>query len=134
MNVVVLAGNLCFDPELRYTASGQGVCGFRLAVNRNKDKADFIDVTVFDGTRSEGQGLASRCAEWLQKGSKVVVNGSWQVENWEDKDGNRRTNHKCIANRVDFMANTKPREEQQGYTPQVPIGQVQSVDPDDIPF
>lgn len=135
MNVVALAGNVCFDPELRFTAGGTAVCNFRLAVNRSKDETDFIDVIAFNS--KSGSRLAERCAEWLQKGSKVAVNGRWQVRQWEDKDGNRRYSHECVANQVDFLANTKSREEQAqqtSYTPRANTGQVQEVDPNDIPF
>jgi len=56
-NQVVLMGNLTRDPELRTTPSGQSVCSFSLALNRQwkgqdgqtQEAVDYIDVVAWAG-------------------------------------------------------------------------------------
>lgn len=46
-NKVIIMGNLCADPELRYTPSGTAVSDLRLAVTTKKKSGDetvFVDV------------------------------------------------------------------------------------------
>ena len=64
------------------------VADFTLAVDRgftNKDgekKTDFVPVTVW-------KKLAETCAEWVKKGSLIAVEGRIQVENYENKEGEK---------------------------------------------
>ena len=41
LNIVILMGNLCADPELKKTPSGVSVCTFRLGVARQYKDAQF---------------------------------------------------------------------------------------------
>ena len=88
-NVVVLIGNMAFDPELKYTNAGKPLCNLRLAVQRNfknadgEREADFIDCVAW------GQA-AEFVANNLGKGRQVAVHGSLRVQTYEDRDGNRR--------------------------------------------
>lgn len=47
MNIVCLVGRLTADPELRKTASGDSFTAFSIAVNRDKNKADFINCVAW---------------------------------------------------------------------------------------
>ena len=90
-NSVVLSGNLTRDFELRYTQSGLPVASSGLAVNRRwksgdewKEDTSFIDLTVWDK-------LAENAAESLHKGTNVIVEGRIRQENWESKEGDKRS-------------------------------------------
>lgn len=104
-NKVVIAGNLCRDPELRYTGSGSPVCGMSLAINdkyktksgESREEVCYIDVTVWG---SQGEN----CNNYLNKGSSVLVEGKLKQEKWTDKTTNQeRTKHGITADKVVFM-------------------------------
>jgi len=134
LNKVFLIGNLTRDPELRYTGSGKAVCNFDLAVNQsykdaasNETKKDtlFIKISVWNK-------MAEVCAEYLKKGSKVLVEGRLRMEKWES-EGKTRTKIDVQAQRVQFLS-------ARGAAPGEPVPEVpeepeesQAVD-DDIPF
>ena len=70
-NIVILSGNLVKDPELRYTQGGDAVCNFRIAVNSKfgeKEKTLWQDIVCW-------KGQAEAVANYLTKGSKVIVTG-----------------------------------------------------------
>jgi single-strand DNA-binding protein len=90
INVVVLTANLAADPELRTTPSGAVVCSLRVAnsVRRRRgeqwvDKPSFFDVEVW-GKQAEA------CGQWLRKGSRVVVHGEIEIDEWSDRQTGQR--------------------------------------------
>jgi single-strand DNA-binding protein len=95
-------GRLTADPELRVTTSGMEVCNMRLAVQRRRGKdgedrgAFFINVVAFNG-------LAGVCNRYLHKGSRVLVEGQLDVEEWTGRDEMRRYTPKIIAEQVEFL-------------------------------
>ena len=76
LNKAMIIGNLGRDPEMRYTANGQAVTQFTVAVNRNyrdsnnewKEETEWFRVVAWGP-------LAERTAEYLRKGRKVYVEG-----------------------------------------------------------
>jgi len=105
VNVVVITGNLTRDPELRHLGSGTAVCKLRVAVNSRRkdgqtgewvDKPNYFDVTVW-GAQGEN------CANYLQKGRPVAVEGRLDWREWEDQGGNKRQSVEIIANSVQFL-------------------------------
>lgn len=105
-NHVSLVGNLTRDVETRFTGSGATVGSFGIAVNSRekdgagyKDRADFFEVTVFGKT-------AEACAEFLSKGSAVLVSGKLRLERWE-KDGKKYSAVKVAAFDVQFLSPKK---------------------------
>ena len=102
-NKVLLMGNLTRDPELRYTASGAAVASFGLAVNRKfkqgeewKDEVCFVDITVW-GKQGEN------CAQYLNKGSLVFLEGRLNYQTWEADGGQKRSKLEVVANNVQFL-------------------------------
>lgn len=101
MNSCVLTGRLVADPELRTTPSGLSVCRFRIAVDRpfqksgEDRKADFIDVVAW-------RSNADFVTKYFRKGSMIAVQGSLQTNNYEDKNGNKRTSYEIVADRTEF--------------------------------
>ena len=119
INRVVLTGNLTRDPELRSTPSGTPVCSLRLACNTRRrdasgqwvDKPNYFDITVW-GAQGEN------CAQYLQKGRPVAVDGRLEWREWEDKQGNKRQSVDIIADAVQFLGSRDGGENGGRFTPQ----------------
>ena len=100
INNITIVGNLTRDPELRFTPSGTPVASFGLAVNKriqNKDSGEWINSADFFNVVAWFK-LAENCAQSLFKGDRVLISGRLSQENWEDKDGQKRSAYKIIAN------------------------------------
>jgi single-strand DNA-binding protein len=104
-NRVIIAGNLTRDPEYKQLASGQPVCRLGIASNRqfkNRQSGDmvqevcFIDVDVW-GPQAES------CRQYLRKGSPVLIEGRLKFDSWEDDNGQKRSKHTIVADRVIFL-------------------------------
>lgn len=109
MNKIMIIGNLTRAPELRTTAAGVPVCRFCVAVNRrftSDQGADFFDVVTFRKT-------AENCASYLVKGRKVCVVGALRINEYTDREGNRRTSVDIAADEVEFLSprTDEPREQ-----------------------
>ena len=100
MNKVIISGNLGKEPELR-DAGGTPVANFSVAVKGYKDETEWVNVVAWDKT-------ASNCKKFLDKGSKVLVEGRLQTRSYE-KDGVTRYMTEVIANQVEFM--DKPKQQ-----------------------
>ena len=104
INRVVLTGNLTRDPELRSTQGGTAVCSLRIATNsRRKDasgnwveKPNYFDVTVW-GAQGEN------CAQYLQKGRGVAVDGRLEWREWDTPEGQKRQAVEIVADSVQFL-------------------------------
>jgi single-strand DNA-binding protein len=100
--LVVVAGRLGRDAELRYLQDGTAVCSLSLAVDlyRGKDRPKdtlWLDVKCWDKT-------AERVGE-LAKGEPILVEGSLDMEKWTDRQtGVERTKVVVRANRVQRMS------------------------------
>jgi len=73
---IILAGNLGRDPEARTTPSGAKVTSFSVATNRtyNNSQGEKVKETCWFRISAWGK-LADVCAQYLHKGSKVLVEG-----------------------------------------------------------
>lgn len=101
-NSVTLVGNVTREPELRYTAAGQAMAKFGLAVNRRwqnrqtqewEEQVSFFDVSCW-------QQLAENVSETLGKGSRVTVTGRLDQRSWETQDGDKRSKIEIVADDV----------------------------------
>lgn len=105
-NKVILVGRLTRNPELRYSPNGTPIAGFGLACNRKfrqgddlKEEVLFIDIVCFGKT-------AENTAQYLAKGSGVIIEGRLQQRRWETDDGQKRSKHEVVADGVTFMPKT----------------------------
>ena len=98
MNTVNLIGNLATEVELRDVGDEKKVASFLLAVGRGTRDggADFVWVSAW-----ERQG--ELCAEYLEKGNRVGIEGRLKSRTWEH-DGRRRDAVEVVARRVDFLS------------------------------
>ena len=95
----IAVGNLTRDPELRYTGDGTPVCDFTIAINekrKGRTSTLFMPVTIF----SKG---AESCGKYLTKGQSALAEGRIVNEEWEDKDGEKRSRMKLLAFTVQFL-------------------------------
>ena len=105
-NRVILIGNLCADPVVRYIGSGTAVCDLRLAINRTwfdkasntkKEETTFVDVTMW-GRDAEVAG------EYLAKGKPVMIEGRLKQETWDDKaTGQKRSKISVVGESMQFL-------------------------------
>ncbi len=106
-NRVVLVGNITREIELRYTQSGTAVTDIGLAINERKknpsgewvDDPQFIDVTLWGRT-------AEVAAEYLGKGSPILIEGRLRLESWES-DGQKRSRLKVVGERMQMLGKPK---------------------------
>jgi len=75
-HTIIIVGNLGREPELRYSPSGQPVSNFPVATNRTYTGANGEQVkeTIWFRVSTWGK-QAETCAQYLKKGSKVLVEG-----------------------------------------------------------
>ena len=97
MNKLILMGRLTADPEVRYTQDSKAVASFNFAVNRRFDKenSDFFRCVAF-GKTAEG------IEKMVKKGTKLVVAGSIQNNNYTDKNGVKRYEMQVIVDEFEF--------------------------------
>ncbi|MFY9115251.1 MAG: single-stranded DNA-binding protein [Dethiobacteria bacterium] len=131
LNRVILIGRLTRDPELRYTPSGAAVTTFTLAVDRRftnqqgERETDFIRIVAW-------QKLAETCANYIEKGRLVAVEGRLQIRSYEDKEGIRRNVAEVVADSVQFLEG--PRDRKKDEAAGEDIDSELNFKEDDIPF
>ncbi len=103
-NKVILMGNLTRDVETRTTPSGQTVGNFSLAVTRSwKDQnGQTQDQTSFINCVAWGK-VGEIIAQYVQKGSPLLVSGRLDQRSYEDKDGNKRQAVEVVVEDFNFI-------------------------------
>lgn len=150
LNKAIVIGNLTRDPELRSLPSGIKVCSFSLATNRvwkdkngvKQESADYHNVVVF-GRQAE------TVAQYMKKGSSILVEGRMQTRSWDDKtSGEKKYRTEIIADRTQFGPRggttesggstpkaSAPKTEQKGGEELDSIEYPEEdINPEDIPF
>lgn len=101
----IICGNLTRDPEMRATPSGAQVCSFSVAVNRsyrdasgaNVENVSYIDCSAWGKT---GETIA----QYMKKGSGILVSGRLEQRSWEDKaTGSRRSRVEIVVEDFNFL-------------------------------
>lgn len=113
INKVMITGNLTRSPELRSTQGGTAVLTFGVAVNDRRknpqtgdweDYPNYVDCALF-GKRAE------TVSKFIDKGSKVAIEGSLRYSSWE-KDGHKRSKLEVIVDEIEFMSRRDQGEAQ----------------------
>jgi len=105
-NKVIMMGNLTRDPEYKQLPSGQAICKLGLACNRqfkNRQTDAMIQEVCFVDIDVWGQ-QAQACQQYLQKGRAVLVEGRLKFDTWQDNNGQTRSKHSIVADRVLFLS------------------------------
>lgn len=135
LNKVMLIGRITRKPEVRFLPSGMQVTSFSIAVNKKfkdksgewKEEAHFFDVDTFGK-------LAERVGS-LDKGYQILIEGELRQERWEDKNNEKRSKVKIVANRIALIG--KPADANGMEKKPSEIEDDASIDldnEDDIPF
>lgn len=143
LNKAILIGNLTRDPELKSLPSGMKVCSFSLATNRvwkdkngaRQESTDYHNVVVF-GRQAE------TVAQYMKKGSSILVEGRIQTRSWDDKNsGEKKYRTEVVADRTQFgpksgvsapsSSNNAPESKDEVDTIEYPE---EDINPEDIPF
>ena len=110
MNLITLTGNLGRDWE--QANSNTVIAKNSLAVRRDfKNKqtseydTDWIPLTAFSKT-------AETLMQYTSKGSKVLIVGKLQTNNYTDKNGNKRTSYDVIVDRFEFLDSKGDNQQQ----------------------
>lgn len=146
LNKALVIGNLTRDPEMKSLPSGVQVTSFSVATNRvwkdkngaKQESADYHNIVVF-GRQAE------TVAQYLRKGSSVLVEGRMQTRSWEGTDGKKNYRTEIVADRVQFgprsggsgaTAATAPKTEDKQEAPPMETIEYpeESINLDDIPF
>lgn len=132
MNKVSITGRLVADVELKVVGEKGTFLGqFTLAVDKgfgDNKKTAFVPCKVWGKS-------AESLSKYTKKGSKIAVCGSIEQENWEDKDGNKRSKLVIIADMyegIEFL--DSPKSEGQATNAGSFDDDVTPVDDGDIPF
>lgn len=89
VNKVILVGNLGSKPELKYTSAGQAIANLSVATSESwtdKNTGQKVDKTEWHRVCLFGK-LAEIAGQYLDKGSKVYVEGKLQTRKWQDQSG-----------------------------------------------
>ena len=118
----IIVGNLGKDPETRYTAGGDPVCNFSVAVTeswKSKD-GEKKENTTWYRVNAFGK-LAEICGQWLKKGASVLIEGKMNCREW-DKDGVKQYSWELKADSMQMLGgksdSQRPADSQDGgYEP-----------------
>lgn len=90
VNKVILIGNLGRDPEIRTMQSGDKVANLALATSESwkdrttgerRERTEWHRISVF------AQGLVTIIERYVQKGSKLYIEGQLETRKWTDQQG-----------------------------------------------
>ena len=92
INKVILVGNLGAKPEVKYASNGNAISNLSVATSESwtdkstgqkQERTEWHRVSLFGK-------LAEIAGQYLDKGSKVYVEGKLQTRKWQDQNGQDR--------------------------------------------
>lgn len=145
LNKVMLMGHLTRDIEIKSIQSGQTVGSFGIAVNHKyktsggeqREDVMFVDCTAWGKT-------AEVMAQYLAKGRAVYVEGRLKLDQWDDKQGGKRSKLSVVVESFQFIdakgGGEEPAQERPATRPagrpsaKPPNTGHNPMQPEDIPF
>lgn len=100
MNICIMMGRPTKDPEIHYTQDGKPIARFTLAVDRRfkregQQDADFHDCICFSRQ-------AEFVEKYIQKGTKILVTGALQDNNYQGRDGQMVYRKQIVCDSIEF--------------------------------
>ncbi len=137
VNKVILIGNLGQKPEMRYTATNSAVANLSIATTeswKDKESGEMRDKTEWHRVVFFGKP-AETIEKYLDKGSKIYVEGKLQTRKWQDKEGKDRWTTEIIGNQFNFL-DSRPNQNESNLDQSDPSSQHgdTGISEDDIPF
>lgn len=116
MNQIILCGRLCSDPDVRYGTNSNAIAKFSIAVDRRfkrdgQPTADFFNCVAFGKT---GEFIE----KYFHKGSKILLNGEMQNNNYKNKEGQMVYGFQVAVNNVEFAESKSQQNNAQQAKPQ----------------
>lgn len=139
INKVILIGNLGQAPDTRYMGSGECMTTLSLATTEKwKDKMGEVKTDTMWHKIVLFKKLAEKAAEFLQKGSKVYIEGRIRYRQFQDESGKKQWRTEIHCEHLQFL-DARPKGEtltQDGHQNSVKTGAVDIGEgyDDDIPF
>jgi len=139
LNSCSFIGRLGKAPETRVTPNGDAVTNFSIACGwktKSKEGTEWVNISTFGK-------LAEICAQYLDKGSQVYVQGKMKTEKYEDKNGVTKYSTKIAADTVQFLGKGKEADATEKHdsrnvaatkAPTNPYATPFDDMPDDLPF
>lgn len=139
LNKVLLIGRLGQDPEKKSTPSGKTVVKLSLATNEHytdrsgekREKTEWHRLVFWEK-------LANIVAEYCNKGSLIFIEGSLRNNEWQDKDGNKKSITEITVLSLQFLdSNKKSTDSTSSFKTNTPTASDDKSDQfleDDIPF
>lgn len=102
VNKVILIGNLGRDPEVRHSQDGNKIVNMSVATSESwndrntgerREKTEWHRVVIFNDR------LGDIAEKYLNKGSKVYLEGQLQTRKWTGNDGQERYSTEVVLNR-----------------------------------
>lgn len=116
---IIVVGHLGNSPDMRYLPDGTAVVGFSIATNKrwtDKQTGEPVDETTWFRVSVWGK-QAEACNEYLDKGRKVLVEGSLQPDRntggprlWTRQDGSVGASFEIKADTVRFLSGREETE------------------------
>lgn len=86
---IIIVGKASKDAEVEQSEGKVPHADFTLGVTRTKDQSTFFPIRVF--------GKLAETCENVKKGLKVLVNGSLDISEYTDKEGQKRISFRILA-------------------------------------
>lgn len=126
INKVILIGNVTREPEMRQTQSGQAVCTFGIATNREwitsdgrkKTSAEYHEVVAW-------AQLADICQKYVTKGKLLYVEGYLKTRSWDTPEGIRKFKTEIVIKDMIML-------EKRGNDDDIPNGERFSADSESL--
>ncbi|HAK96738.1 MAG TPA: single-stranded DNA-binding protein [Planctomycetes bacterium] len=134
LNKVLVAGRLTRDVQLKRTPSGAAVADIGVAVNRTftdasgqkREETCFVDVVLW-------RKQAELCHKYLRKGSPIFIEGRLTLDSWEDREGQRRSKLRVVADNFQFVGGDRAGREEFAQAPAAAAEAAPEAVPDDVP-
>ena len=153
INKVILVGNLGAKPEIKYASNGNAISNLSVATSESwtdkstgqkQDRTEWHRVSLFGK-------VAEIAGQYLDKGSKVYVEGKLQTRKWQDQNGQDRYTTEVVVSgfngtlqmldRRDDMNSNPASQSSQPHSQATPEPAPAAITPvapdefeDDIPF
>ena len=148
INKVILVGNLGAKPEVKYASNGNAISNLSVATSESwtdkstgqkQERTEWHRVSLFGK-------LAEIAGQYLDKGSKVYVEGKLQTRKWQDQNGqDRYTTEVVVSGFNGTLQMLDRRDDSSSSTPSEDVTVKDQTEPsitpvskdefeDDIPF
>jgi single-strand DNA-binding protein len=110
VNQITIVGNVGSAPELSYGQNNVPFCRFSVAVNEQwktdgekRTRVTWFPIISFNST-------SEACANFLDKGRLVAIQGRVQTREYEDREGTKHQVMQVVAEKVTFLGTAKREE------------------------